>query len=129
MNEITSTGLRVLSERKAFRIGTCVSALPLANDPEYSRVVTHEFNVVTPENALKFGVLSPSRGHYDFSDADALVEFAEKHNMQVRAHVLLWYAQLPHWLVSGKPTRSDLVEILTNHVTHVVSRYAGRITA
>lgn len=127
MSESTNPGLRLLAERRGFHIGTCVSALPLQNDPEYARIVAHEFNTVTPENALKFNVLSPSRGEYDFSAADAVVHFAESHNMQVRGHPLLWYAQLPKWLVNAKPTRSELVEILISHVTRVVSRYAGRI--
>lgn len=127
LNESAGPGLRVLAERKGLRLGTCVSALPLENDPEYARVLADEFSVVTPENALKFGVLSRSRGQYDFSHADALVHFAENRGMQVRGHALLWYAQLPEWLVNGKPTRSELVEILVSHVRRVVGRYAGRI--
>ncbi len=129
MVERTGPGLRLLAERRGFRIGTCVSILPLKNDPEYARAVAREFNVITPENALKFGVLSRSRGHYDFSDADALVDFAEKHGMQIHGHALLWYAQLPEWLVNGKPTRTELIDILTTHVTTVVGRYAGRIAS
>lgn len=129
MDERSGPGLRLLAERRGFRIGTCVSAIPLKNDPEYARTVAREFNVITPENALKFGVLSPSRGHYDFSGADAIVEFAENHGMEIHGHPLLWYAQLPEWLVNGKPTRTELIDILTTHVTTVVSRYAERIAS
>jgi endo-1,4-beta-xylanase len=101
----------------------------LKSDREYARTVVHEFSIITTENALKFGTLSRSAGHYDFSDADLIVDFAEKHGLQVRGHTLLWHSQLPAWLLKHQPTRSELVDILTTHVDTVVRRYAGRIAA
>lgn len=120
-------GLRDLAEPMGIRIGTCVNVSALKSDPHYARTLVREFNLITPENALKFGVLSCSRGQYNFSDADLLVDFAEAHKMQVHGHVLLWHLQLPDWLLRYKPTRSELIDILTTHVSTVVGRYAGRI--
>jgi len=38
---------------------------------------------------MKFSVVHPEREHYDFTQADALVAFAEAHAMQVNA--MCWY--------------------------------------
>jgi endo-1,4-beta-xylanase len=119
--------LRALAERSGLRIGSCVSAAPLRRDRRYAEVLAREFDTATTENALKFGVLSKARGVYDFAPADAIVEFAMAHGMDVRGHVLVWYAQLPDWIVRGRLGASELADVLTNHVTTVVSRYAGRI--
>ncbi len=129
MADVPDSGLRDLADPLGVRIGTCVDARALKADPDYARILVRDFNLITPENSLKFGVLSPVRGHYNFSEADMLVDFAEAHGMQVHGHVLLWHLQLPHWLLKYKPTRSELIEILTSHVRTVVGRYAGRITS
>jgi len=129
MREDVQPGLRVLADRKRFRIGTCVSAPLLQWDPQYANTVRREFNVITTENALKFAVVAPKRGQYNFSDADAIVDFAEANRMEVRGHVLVWHSQLPQWLANGALTRSGLVEILTTHIADVVGRYSGRIAA
>jgi len=123
-----SESLRVLAERRGFHIGSCASAQILQWDRQYAQTLGEEFNVITPENEMKFGVVSPERGRYDFSAADAIVEFAEAKRIGVRGHVLVWHAQLPHWLVAGSLTRSALVRIMTDHITVLVGRYAGRIT-
>jgi endo-1,4-beta-xylanase len=129
MGDVLGPGLRELADPLGIRIGTCVDVRALKGDHDYARTLVREFNLITPENSLKFGVLSPSRGHYNFSEADLLVDFAEAHDMQVHGHVLLWHVQLPHWLLKYKPTRSELIEILTSHVRTVVGRYAGRVAS
>jgi len=127
MSDASRPGLRTLAERRGFRIGTCVSAMPLHGDTRYAEALAREFNVLTPENAMKFGPLSPEPGIYDFTEADAIVDFALAHEMDVRGHVLVWYAQLPRWLERSRPTRAELVDVLTRHIATVVGRYAGRI--
>lgn len=127
MSEDSQKGLHSLACRHKLQIGTCVSTLPLLGDRNYAETLTREFNLVTPENALKFGVISPARGRYDFAEADALVEFAESHGMEVRGHVLVWDLQLPYWLNEGKFSPGEMREILENHITTVVRRYVGRI--
>ena len=40
---------------------------PLANDAMYRRLVAQEFDSVTPENVMKWEVVEPKQGQYDFS--------------------------------------------------------------
>lgn len=115
--------------REPIWIGTAVLADPLQTDPRYAEVLAREFDMVTPEIAMKFEVLQPSRGEFDFRDADAIVQFAEQHQMRIRGHVLVWHEQLPAWLREGQFTREELISILHNHITTVVERYRGRVYA
>lgn len=121
--------LRVLAERAGIRVGSAVDVEALAADAAYARLLAREFNLVTPENAMKFSVLQPERGRFDFAQADALLAFAEAHGMQVNGHVLVWHQQLPAWLEHGNFSRDELEAILREHIHTVVGRYRGRVTS
>jgi len=99
----------------------------LESDAAYARLLAREFDLVTPENALKFSVVQPERRRFDFTRADALVAFAEAHHMQVNGHVLVWDQQLPEWLTQGHFSRDELKAILHDHIHTLVARYRGRI--
>lgn len=121
--------LRTLAAGAGLRIGTAVDVDALENDPAYARLVAREFDLVTPENALKVSVVQPERGRFDFTQADALVEFAEAHGMAVNGHVLVWHQQLPAWLEHGGFGRDELIAILREHIRTLVTRYRGRVAS
>jgi endo-1,4-beta-xylanase len=126
----TSTlSLRHFAQVRGIQIGAAVAAEPLRDEALYAETLAREFNMLTPENVMKFGPLRPSRDRYDFDKADAIVDFAEAHAMQVRGHVLVWHQQLPSWLTEGNWARDELIEILHEHIATVVGRYRGRIMA
>lgn len=127
-DEITRP-LRDLAEACRVRIGVAVDADALENDTVYREMVAREFNVITPENAMKFGPLRPAPGEYDFSKADAIVSFAEEHGMRVRGHTLVWHNQLPPWLLKGDYSQDELRELLREHIQTVVRRYRGKVFA
>ena len=120
--------LRALARVAGIHVGTAVDVAVLNVDPGYARLLGREFDVVTPENAMKFSVVHPERDHYDFSRADALMDFAEAHDMLVHGHVLLWHEQLPAWLKEGHFSRDELKAILREHIQTLVTRYRGRIS-
>jgi endo-1,4-beta-xylanase len=121
--------LRALAQDRGFRLGAAVAYQPLVSEAAYRDTLAREFNVVTPENAMKFDALHPSRDRYDFSQADAIVKFAQGHAMQVRGHPLLWHEQLPGWLTQGKFTSEELKAILKDHIQTTVSHYRGQVWA
>jgi endo-1,4-beta-xylanase len=121
--------LRALAAPAGLHIGSSVHADALQTDPAYARLLAREFNLVTPENAMKFSVVQPERGRFDFAQADALVEFAEAHGMQVNGHVLVWHQQLPDWLIQGNFDSGELKAILREHIRTLVTRYRGRVTS
>jgi len=125
----SASSLRSLAQKRGIQIGAAVEAEPLRSEPRYAETLAREFSMVTPENAMKFGPLRPSRDRYDFGDADAIVDFAESHGMLVRGHTLVWDNQLPGWLTARTWPRDELIEILREHIMTVVGHYRGRVVA
>jgi endo-1,4-beta-xylanase len=121
--------LRILAQPAGLRFGAAVDVETLNTDAAYARLLAREFNLVTPENALKFSVVQPERGRFDFAQADALVAFAEAHDMQVNGHVLVWHQQLPDWLTQGNFGADELKAILREHIRTLVTRYRGRVAS
>jgi endo-1,4-beta-xylanase len=124
------TTLRGLAEQIDLRIGTAVIPFDL-DTPAYTAILAEQFSVVTPGNEMKWGVVEPTRGVFDWSGADRLVAFAEQHGQLVRGHTLLWHNQLPDWLTTGvgngSITKSQLMNLLEQHIFTEVGRYKGRI--
>ena len=121
--------LRNLAQAAGIRFGAAVNVEALNTDTAYARLLAREFNLVTPENAMKFSVVHPERERFDFTQADALVAFAEAHSMQVNGHVLVWHQQLPSWLTQGQFSQDELKSILREHIQTLVTRYRGRVAS
>ncbi|MFE3525060.1 endo-1,4-beta-xylanase, partial [Streptomyces sp. NPDC059161] len=52
--------------------GTAVAAGKLG-DSTYSTILDREFNMITPENEMKWDTTEPSRGNFNFGPADQIV--------------------------------------------------------
>ena len=115
-----------------FPIGVAVSARDIKDTTE-AKLILHEFNSLTPENAMKMGPIHPEENRYYWKDADAIVAFAQANRLRVRGHNLCWHEQTPPWLfkdADGKLVTKDvLLKRLKDHITTVVNRYKGKIYA
>jgi endo-1,4-beta-xylanase len=100
---------------------------PFTSDRPYRQELAAQFSSVSPENQMKWEYIHPERDRYNFGMADAIVRFAERNRQVVRGHTLFWHSQNPEWLEKGQFTKAELREILREHITKVVGRYAGRI--
>lgn len=127
MIDPSSEPLRQLADRRGVLIGSCVGVEYLRHDPAYRAILEREFNVITPENAMKFELLHPACGRWEFNDADEIVSFAADHDMEVRGHTLVWHRRIPGWIVDGGYRRDELMAILRDHIHTVVGRYRGRV--
>ncbi len=93
-----------------------------------------QFNLMVAENEMKMDALQPSKGSFSFGSADNLVSFAQRNNMAVRGHCLVWHQQQPTWLSSdGKKndknwTRQEALDLMKNHITKVMSHFKGKVT-
>ncbi|KAF4984316.1 hypothetical protein FZEAL_467 [Fusarium zealandicum] len=69
------------------------SALTLGTDSRTEDIMKGrgEFGAMTPENAMKWESVQPSRGNFTFDDADRHAEFAVKHKKTLRCHTLVWH--------------------------------------
>ena len=120
--------LREAATGSAMLIGSAVRPSQLS-EAAYASTLAREFNMVEPEDALKWEVVHPERESFDFFQADRIVDFATRHNMKVRGHTLVWHRQNPSWLTEGKFTSSELTEILEKHIKTVVGHYRGKVFA
>ena len=100
------------------------------SDPTLSQITADQFSVLTPENEMKWQVVEPQQGSFDWTGADNLVAFAEAHNQRVRGHTLVWHNQLPNWLTQGVAngtiSNPQLRDLLHQHITTEVAATAAR---
>jgi len=114
------------AERGGRYFGTAIAAGKLG-DSAYTTIAGREFNMVTPENEMKWDATEPSQNNFTYGNADRIVSFAQGRGMRVRGHALAWHSQQPGWVqnLSGTALRNAML----NHVTKVAQNYAGRIYA
>lgn len=124
----SETTLREAAQKSHLLIGTAVRPA-LFSEPAYAETLAREFNMVEPEDALKWSVVRRNRGAFDFSSGDQIVEFAHLHGMKVRGHCLVWARDNPDWLNRGGFTTYQLSRLLEEHIRTEVSHYAGRVFA
>jgi endo-1,4-beta-xylanase len=124
----SSGPLRQAADHAGLLVGTAVNPA-LFSEPAYSETLAREFNMVEPENAMKWGSLRPSVDVFDFSQGDNIVRFAQAHGMKVRGHCLVWDHSNPDWLMQGHFTPEQLSHLLREHITTVMKHYAGQVFA
>lgn len=119
--------------RDAFLVGVAIGDGEASDKaPRSTELIEHEFNSVTPENALKWDTTEPSEGRFNFAPGDRFVAYAERHHLTAIGHTLCWHSQLPGW-VSRPPagqtelTREVLLQRLHRHIQEVAGHYKGRI--
>jgi len=114
-----------------FPIGVAVSAHALQTDE--AGLLISQFNSLTPENAMKMGVIHPGEQWYNWKEADSIAAFARRNGMKLRGHTLVWHRQAPGWIfkdANGQQVSKEvLLQRLKEHITTVVKRYKGTVYA
>jgi endo-1,4-beta-xylanase len=118
----TALGSRSINHRYVY---------PMRKDARELELAVQEFNCITPENLMKMEYLQPKEGFFNFEQADEFMALAEKNDLVVVGHALVWHSQVPDWIFkdrAGNPvSRSVLIERMRKHIHTVVGRYKGRI--
>src|SRR5882724_7569922 len=120
--------LRDHADRVGMLVGTAVNPSKFT-ESEYAATLAREFNMVEPENVMKWGAIRPAQDKFNFGLGDEVVAFAKAHKMKVRGHCLLWSEHNPAWLSKGSFTPEQLSKLLREHITTVMKHYAGRVFA
>ncbi|MGW5420522.1 non-reducing end alpha-L-arabinofuranosidase family hydrolase [Streptomyces sp. NPDC003943] len=107
--------------------GTAVAAGRLG-DSAYTAIADREFNMVTPENEMKWDTVEPSRGNFNFGPADRIVDRALAHGQRLRGHTTVWHSQLPSWVGSIHDAQT-LRSVMNHHITTEITHYKGKIYA
>jgi endo-1,4-beta-xylanase len=127
---VAPDSLRALAAKIGLRIGTAAGTSRLT-DPKLAPITAGQFSTLTPENDMKWQVVEPTQGQFNWTGADNLVSFAQANHQLVRGHTLVWHNQLPDWLTTGVAngtiSNAQLKDLLHQHITTEVSRYKGKI--
>jgi endo-1,4-beta-xylanase len=120
--------LREAAAHAGVLIGTAVRPSEFS-EKRYAFILGAEFNMVEPEDALKWKTLRPEQHNYDFLAGDKVVRFAQAHQMKVRGHCLVWGRDNPNWVAQGNFTARQLSRLLHEHISRVMKHYAGQVFA
>ena len=100
-------------------------------DQEELALLIGEFNCLTAENSMKMQYVQPREGVFNFKPSDALLHIANKAEMEVVGHALVWHHQVPQWIFKDKQgntvSREVLIQRMKDHIYKVVTRYKGKI--
>jgi len=116
-----------------FYLGAATGPQYLNEKDVYSGFISYHYGVLVAGNSMKPDALQPAEGRFNWREADLFVDFAQRHNMLLRGHTLLWHNQVPNWFFVDptdrtKPASSELlIARLENHIKTVVGRYKGKV--
>jgi endo-1,4-beta-xylanase len=119
--------LRQAADQAGMLVGAAVRP-SLFSEAAYSATLAREYNMVEPEDVMKWWVVRRSP-EFDFREGDEVVRFAQAHSMKVRGHCLVWDHNNPGWLTQGGFTSAQLSHLLEEHITKVMKHYAGQVFA
>lgn len=113
--------------KSAFLIGTALNSAQIEErDSRAEKVISRQFNAITPENILKAAIVHPQWDKYNFTMGDKYVAYGERHHMFIIGHTLIWHSQLPPFVQHIKD-KDSLRLFMKKHITTVAGRYKGRI--
>lgn len=123
---VTAQPLRELAAKRGVLYGAAVGAAFWKPDSSYRDLLARECNVIVAENEMKFDLIEPERGRFNWTRADDLVAFAERNGMKVRGHNLVWHAQ-SDWASKLNAGRDEMIAVMRAHILAVAGRYRGKI--
>lgn len=122
--------MQALAAGRGVKLGMLTQPKHLDRQP-FVDVLTSQYSLLTTDGEMHWDTFRPTAEEYDFDDVDRLVDFAERNNMEVEGHHLVWDEEdaQPDWLKDGTHSRQQLREIMRSHIMAVAGRYKGRIDA
>jgi endo-1,4-beta-xylanase len=110
-----------------FLIGFAINTEQIEEkDTAAARIIAQQFDAVTPENIMKAEIIHPAWDKYNFDLADKLVAYAQKNNLKINAHNLIWHSQLPAYM-QHMQSADSVKQYFENHITTVAGRYDGKV--
>lgn len=118
----------------AFKTGTALNHEIVSGlDKVSQNIALQHFNAITAENVMKAEVICPEPGVYNFTQADAFVDFGRKHNMFIIGHTLVWHNQTPDWFFKNADgslkSKDEMKSVMKDYIRKVAGRYRGKVHA
>ena len=136
---IIETGLKDLATSKGKFIGNLMRDGFFDDHNIYNGAIDNilktEYNALVTGNKLKMVNLLRDKPEDPFNikisdlntyNIDRFVDYANKHNMKKRGHVMIWYKQIPNWLdEESKTWTSQQIYDFTESYIRALSRYTN----
>lgn len=125
-NPLPNAKITIKQIRRNFPIGSAINKNILSS-PAYKKYFLSRFTVATFQNEMKWYSTEVVRGKEDYTIADTMLRFCQRHRISVRAHNVLWddpHYQ-PNWVYSL--SQSDLYQAVKQRVFSVMNRYKGKV--
>ncbi len=108
-----------------FSVGMAVRANNI--NGQYDAIYKREYNSLTAEYEIKMNIMYPSQGSYNFSRADAIVNYAQENGMHVHGHALIWHSATPTWVENFTGTDEEFEAMVEDYIKTTVTRYIGKV--
>jgi len=83
---------------KGFYLGATSDYQTLSRDSRLQELVKANFNLITSDRDFKITTIARTPDQWDFSGSDWFVDFANKYDLKLRGHLMVWFRSLPDWL-------------------------------
>lgn len=114
-----------------FKIGMAVDP-GLASQTLPNAILVKHASSITAESVMKANPIGVSAGVYNYTQADALITYAQTNSIDVRGHALVWHQTSPSWFFDGDQSdmtayRALVRSRLETYITDVVTHFKGKV--
>ena len=119
-----------LCSKFEFPVGAAINSWNFSESDSHYNLLRH-FNAFVYENEMKQDTTEPSKGHFNLTAEQKLIEYGGKTGAKLRGHTLVWHNQVPSWMFSGtgkdgKATKEELYANIKEHIDGVVGAGKGK---
>jgi len=115
-----------------FMVGATLGAAMFTTPEHLSLAIAKEnFGAITLDNDMKWALINPLPGIFNFDIADQFAQFGEDEKITTVGHVLFWHSQTPDWVFKDSDgnllTREALLERMRARAKMFALRYGDRV--
>ncbi|KAK3011918.1 hypothetical protein RJ639_010496 [Escallonia herrerae] len=125
---LANATVSITQKRMSFPFGNAINR-GIRSNKAYQEWFTARFKVASFENEMKWDSIEQSPGQENYTAPDAMLQFAQKHDIAVRGHNLLWDDPKyePKWVKSLSP--NELSRAVEKRINSIMRRYRGQLIA
>uniref|UniRef100_A0A1J3DLZ9 Endo-1,4-beta-xylanase A n=1 Tax=Noccaea caerulescens TaxID=107243 RepID=A0A1J3DLZ9_NOCCA len=123
--ELLAATVNIRQTRNSFPFGSCISRSNIDNE-DFVDFFINNFNWAVFGNELKWYWTEPEQGSFNYRDADEMVGFCEKYNIETRGHCIFWEVEshVQPWV--QQLSDCELEAAVESRVTDLLTRYNGK---
>ncbi len=118
-----------LKSAAPFPMGSAVVSGSLQNNYYYQGTLLAEYNSITSDYELKFNIVEPQQGVFNYTPGDYIVSFAAQHHLRMHGHNLIWHQALPDWVLHFQGDSAAWENLFKTHIEGEAAHYKGQVNS